>query len=754
MPVLELITSAATFAAKTIAGHLVKEKWKSSINKVFPQKSFESSLRGVIIRTILEFKTTYSYEEKPGKFPFYSNQIVFDKLSRYTLFSHNGPENLISVIKANPDIIVPSQQEIQDFYGLFLDNIENDELLKKLFLDENYKEQVFINTQQLDSLFGLNTSIKRDTEEILGIVKKNNEYSVPTELTVNLPKLPKSKISGRFNDLEDLHDRLFSEKQVVLMNGMGGIGKTTLAMVYLTEYYNEYEHIAWITMSSQDFISDFTLTPGLLNLLGLTFSDIPLNTFHSIISSMKRLPGKSLMIIDNATDSLSPFFTSLPSQPDWHLLLTSREVIPNFDLKELGFLNEKDSLSLFKLHYSHQDIDDETIKEIIKNTEYHTLTIEILAKTAHYLRKSPEELNEAINRNIDSDVTTRHSDKKIGKIMFYLESIFDLSKLSVEDLSILKYIALLPSNFIPYKTIAEVLGFELDNLRKSLPSLVNKGWVLYNKDDDTYKVHKIINDVIISKMNYDLPFIEPLANRIANLLSVGDYDNSITKFKWVTYGLEILAKLDNTLIDKFGSLNNNLALVLQDLGEYERAKDLLEKAMLSAEKNLGVDHPTTAVSYSNLATVLKDLGEYGRAKELLEKAMLSDEKNLGVDHPSTAVSYSNLAMVLKDLGEYGRAKELLEKAMLSAEKNLGADHPRKALSYSNLALVLKALGEYGRAKELLEKAMLSAEKNLGVDHPTTAVRYSNLALVLQDLGEYERAKELLEKAILSYENKA
>jgi tetratricopeptide (TPR) repeat protein len=71
-----------------------------------------------------------------------------------------------------------------------------------------------------------------------------------------------------------------------------------------------------------------------------------------------------------------------------------------------------------------------------------------------------------------------------------------------------------------------------------------------------------------------------------------------------------------------------LALVLKALGEYEKAKILLQKALISDEKNFGEEHPTTAASYSNLATVLQALGEYEKAKILLQKALISDEKTL------------------------------------------------------------------------------------------------------------------------------
>ncbi|MDX1908253.1 MAG: tetratricopeptide repeat protein [Bacteroidia bacterium] len=162
---------------------------------------------------------------------------------------------------------------------------------------------------------------------------------------------------------------------------------------------------------------------------------------------------------------------------------------------------------------------------------------------------------------------------------------------------------------------------------------------------------------------------------------------------------------------------NNLALVLQDLGDYAGAKVLLEKAMASAERNFGELHPTTAVSYSNLATVLQDLGDYAGAKDLQEKAMASAERNFGELHPTTAVRYSNLATVLKDLGDYAGAKVLLEKAMASDERNFGELHPTTAVRYLNLGAVLIGLADYDQARPLLEKAQKVFISKFGENHP-------------------------------------
>ena len=81
------------------------------------------------------------------------------------------------------------------------------------------------------------------------------------------------------------------------------------------------------------------------------------------------------------------------------------------------------------------------------------------------------------------------------------------------------------------------------------------------------------------------------------------------------------------------------------LGEYNRAKELHEKALVILKKVFGEDHANVATSYNDLAVVYNSLGEYNRAKELHEKALVIWKKVFGEDHANVATSYNNLASV-------------------------------------------------------------------------------------------------------------
>ena len=195
---------------------------------------------------------------------------------------------------------------------------------------------------------------------------------------------------------------------------------------------------------------------------------------------------------------------------------------------------------------------------------------------------------------------------------------------------------------------------------------------------------------------------------------------------------------------------SNLALVLQDLGQMEEARDLLRQALASDEKTFEPGHPSIAISQSNLALVLQDLGQMEEARDLLRQALASDEKTFEPGHPSIATSQSNLALVLQDLGQMEEARDLLRKALASAEKTFEPGHPSIAISQSNLALVLKDLGQMEEARDLLRQALASDEKTFEPGHPSIAISQSNLALVLKDLGQMEEARDLLRKAYRAY----
>ena len=588
-------------------------------------------------------------------------------------------------------------------------------------------------------------------------INRSDKKKPPKELTEIVPRRNPNNIQGRTADVKRLRKLLQDDAQVVLVNGLGGIGKTTLAEVYVQQYYESYTHIAWVGMQSESLLSAFARDQILLRHLELDqVTHDALELFREITIGLKALEGgPHLLVLDNATSKLKTYRQYLPGPPNWHVLVTSREDIFGFEKYPLGYLSEEDAIKLFQEHCTHiKDI--EGIRQLIKSVEYHTLTIELLAKTATEQNMNLASLKNAIHEDVRSGAeVARNKGEQVQRIYRYLARVFDLAGLSEDEIWLMKQFVCLPDEYMPYDTLRELIDPKTgrhESFSELLNDLVKKGWL--QKDDHAvrYKMHRVIFEVCLQKICPEQGEVAQLLHHITQKLQMDQAkDNPIEKFQWASYGLALEKVLVKYASSEVSSLQNNLATVLKALGQFEQAKILLEKATASAEKNFGEHHPTTAIRYSNLALVLQDLGQFEQAKILLEKATASAEKNFGEHHPTTAISYSNLATVLKDLGQFEQAKILLEKATASDEKNFGEHHSTTAISYSNLATVLQDLGQFEQAKILLEKATASAEKNFGEHHSTTAISYSNLATVLKDLGQFEQAKILLEKATASDE---
>ena len=584
------------------------------------------------------------------------------------------------------------------------------------------------------------------------------EPPLPKELTLYIPRTHPEDIIGRESDLDQLHKALHTEKRVVVVNGIGGIGKTTLAQAYVSRYYDAYQHILWITQESDDIARDFVNTPGLLRNFALDAMEAgPRLTFEELLRRLKTIRDvPNLIVIDNGERSLRQYRDLLPGQPHWHLLVTSRDSIPGFHRQSLGSLDEEQAVALFKKHYPHQTIGEAGIKKLVKETGYHTLTIEIMAKMAAVHRYDLPTLRKAIQKDLRANVEIPHSKKEgvIRKIGSYLRTSFTLSHLNQEEVWLLQQWICLPPEPIPYQLLRELLidekGPHAHTFSETLNSLSDKGWLQHNQAADSFTMHRIIAEVVRKERPVRLEDVQHLLNTLSEKLNAEfTVDNTLDKFGWVPYAKKLLAVFPRNTSPGIAQLQNRLSFVLLRLEDLSYARAILEKAIRSDSKNYGKDHPITTMHISNLAAVLRAQGDLEPAKVLLERALRNDEKNLGPRHFHTAIRVHNLGQVLQQLGEFQKARTLLERSLDIVKKKFGTVHPSTARGYAHLALLLKELGELREARALLKKAVKLDEAYYGVGHPAIMENYHLYATMLQDQGKYAQAKPLLEKVLVS-----
>ena len=150
---------------------------------------------------------------------------------------------------------------------------------------------------------------------------------------------------------------------------------------------------------------------------------------------------------------------------------------------------------------SYEEEERGQIREILKLVEYHTMTVELIAK---YLREAEEEPYVLLEkmRMIEGitgteEVSVKHrKDRKMQnqKVQEHLQALFDLSGFSnvqlelMQSLSLLGYVRIARETFLSYVPFA--------GAKEALDKLIRLGWVEHNKKTDKISLHQIILDLV------------------------------------------------------------------------------------------------------------------------------------------------------------------------------------------------------------------------------------------------------------------
>lgn len=140
---------------------------------------------------------------------------------------------------------------------------------------------------------------------------------------------------------------------------------------------------------------------------------------------------------------------------------------------------------------------------------------------------------------------------------------------------------------------------------------------------------------------------------------------------------------------RFASLNNNIALVYQELRDFEKAAEHLEAA-LSIIQNIEGSEIEVATTYSNLAATLLEINRTDEAVGYLEKALAVFEKDKVKNfHYSAALSAMAAAKCKQK--KYEEAARLYEEALKEIEINMGRGTAYQ-ITRENLKTVYSKLG--------------------------------------------------------------
>ena len=549
--------------------------------------------------------------------------------------------------------------------------------------------------------------------------------------------------------------------QTAALYGLGGVGKTQLAIEYAHRFASDYDLVWWIPAEKPKAI------PGHLATLArhLELPDLPrledqLAEVFAALSQRHRW----LLVYDNATDPAA-LDGLRPPAGGGHLLLTSRNPAWRVIAIPLGVdtLGRSEAVSFLRQRTGSNDSDLTAMERLAEALGDLPLALEQAAAYLEATSTPPGEYVQLLReRAPELFALGRPSDHPQTIATTWSASLRLLRQRTPVAEDLLLLCAFLAPDDIPRSMLLNYPKVLPRRLREAVEDQISyqqalgalTRYSLVSATSDNLSVHRLVQTVVRSGLDNDA--IRRWAAASVRVVQAAFPPAPEQVDAWPNCARLLPHALAATAPDPEAEPSTTARLLsqagryLSRRADYQQAKELLERALAICETCIGPDHLDTAQSLNNLARVLydqRDKRNLERARSLHERALHIREAQLPPGHPDIARSLTNLGAVLRPLSALHRARELHERALVIFEASMGPDHPETAHCLNNLALVLRALGSLADARRLHERALAIREAAFGPNHPDTASSLSNLALVLTDQGDLNGACALHKRAL-------
>ncbi len=559
----------------------------------------------------------------------------------------------------------------------------------------------------------------------------------------NVPHARNPNFTGREERLAKLKTALGSGKPAALtqaIHGLGGVGKTQLALEYAYRSVAEYDIVWWVRSEEPvTLAADYASLADALDLPEKEATDQQL-IIKAVKQWLEQHP-KWLLVFDNAKDR-ADVQNYIPRGEIGHVLITSRNanwrgIAAPLDVKVLE-RSESVDLLLKRTGYTNREAADalaEALGDLPLALEQAGAYMDATRRSLpDYLKMFTDRKNELWDR---AGPPTDYRDTVATTWNIAFDEVKQISSAGADLLNLCAFLA-------PDDIPVELLSSGVQYLPGSLAALASdplafddavdplRRYSLVEITAETISVHRLVQAVTRDRLDGDeLKKWAEAAVRIVNEAfpfdsdDVGTWPVSTRLLPHALAAAEHAEALD-VASDSTEKLLNQTGSYLKGRAQFAEAKEMFERALAIGEAAYGPDHPQVAIYVNNLGNVLQDLGDLEGAKKMFKRALAIDEAAYGPDHPDVAIDVGNLGNVLQDLGDLEGAKKMFKRALAIDEAAYGPDHPDVAIYVSNLGVILKTLGDLEGAKKMFERALRIFTESLGEGHPNTVTVQNNL----------------------------
>jgi tetratricopeptide (TPR) repeat protein len=179
--------------------------------------------------------------------------------------------------------------------------------------------------------------------------------------------------------------------------------------------------------------------------------------------------------------------------------------------------------------------------------------------------------------------------------------------------------------------------------------------------------------------------------------------------------------------------------VLRQLGRYAESYASDEQTLDRALAVLGELDPVTLAVRNSFAADQRARGDFGAALALDEESLKLNETVFGPTAPETLRTLNNLALDYGFKGDYVTARELCQRAyLLLSEAESGVSATDVLIAWYNLAWAVRMQGKFTEARDVGEEAWAYGQERLGSDHYATLRAANGLSIALRRIAPAQK----------------
>ena len=397
---------------------------------------------------------------------------------------------------------------------------------------------------------------------------------------------------GRNDELNKI-EYLIKNNQTVFLSGIGGIGKTETAKMFVHQNRLEFNTVVFLSYR-ESIVNTLCGSDIKINNFEIIKDESDEDLFKRKLDLLKTLLTKNdLIILDNFDTESDEKIEDLFALP-CKFIVTTRVNFKDYGYNQIFIDKIRDIYDLTELFFYYNDTEysDNAAEDIINIIEYidrHTMTVELISK---YLRDSsdtPEILLqklkniEGITETDDTAVRQRKDRKLTAKsVNAHLMALFNITAFSTSECELIRSLSLIGRIRISENLFLELCNF--DGNKSALSKLIRMGWIECEPNKNKISLHQIILDLVYNELKPTTENCSHIAESAINF----DLDK-YTYTKHIAY-----KKMFSTLTGRINGNDLTYAKLLavycsNDINALDTAEDIISELTSEYAVRLKID---------------------------------------------------------------------------------------------------------------------------------------------------------------------